>query len=125
MNIRAEDLVNLEKSTLKIAKTKIVPSINSDLDGKPLMRMGTGGKFDNFFLWDTAFTAIWGRYFLSSLPIENSLDNLYTARSEEGFISREYNSKGDPIWHHNHPIAFAPPLLTLSLIHISEPTRPY
>ena len=49
MNIREEDLVNLEKSTLKIAKTKIVPSINSDLDGKPLMRMGTGGKFDNFF----------------------------------------------------------------------------
>ena len=123
MNIRAEDLVNLEKSTLKIAKTKIVPSINSDLDGKPLMRMGTGGKFDNFFLWDTAFTAIWGRYFLSSLPIENSLDNLYTARSEEGFISREYNSKGDPIWHHNHPIAFAPPLLTwaeLSLFEISS-----
>ena len=123
MNIRAEDLVILEKSTLKIAQTKIVPSIKSDSYGNSLMRMGTGGRFDNFFLWDTAFTAIWGRYFMDSLPIENSMDNLYLARTEEGFISREYTSRGNPIWHHNHPIAFAPPILTwaeLSMFEISS-----
>ena len=86
MSIKEEDLAKLEKSTLKIAKKKIVPSIILGSEGQPLMRMGTGGRFDNFFFWDTAFTAIWGRYFLDSLPIENSLDNLYAARTEDGFI---------------------------------------
>ena len=91
MDLKPQDFLELENSTLEIAKKKIVPSIVSDLEGKPLMRMGTGGKFDNFFFWDTAFTVIWGRYFLDSLPIENSMDNLYAARTEDGFISREYN----------------------------------
>ena len=67
--MKKEELAKLEDSTLKIAKKKIVPSIMLDSQGQPLMRMGTGGKFDNFFFWDTAFTAIWGRYFLVSLPI--------------------------------------------------------
>jgi len=62
MNIKEGNLAKLEKSTLKIAKKKIVPSIISDSKGQPLMRMGTGGRFDNFFFWDTAFTAIWGLF---------------------------------------------------------------
>ena len=49
MDFKPEDLVELEESTLQIAKKKIVPSIISDSEGQPLMRMGTGGKFDNFF----------------------------------------------------------------------------
>ena len=122
MDFKPEDLVDLEEATLEIAKKKIVPSIILDSKGKPLMRMGTGGRFDNFFFWDTAFTAIWGRYFLDSLPIENSLDNLYAARTEEGFISREYNSIGEPIWKHDHPIAFAPPLLTWAELSLFELT---
>lgn len=122
MDLKPQDFLELENSTLEIAKKKIVPSIISDLEGKPLMRMGTGGKFDNFFFWDTAFTVIWGRYFLDSLPIENSLDNLYAARTEDGFISREYNSMGEPIWDHNHPIAFAPPLLTWAELSLFELT---
>ena len=125
MNIKEGNLAKLEKSTLKIAKKKIVPSIISDSKGQPLMRMGTGGRFDNFFFWDTAFTAIWGRYFLDCLPIENSLDNLYAARTEDGFISREYNSKGEPIWHHNHPIAFSPPLLTWAELCLFQITQDY
>ena len=122
MDLKPQDFLELENSTLEIAKKKIVPSIVSDLEGKPLMRMGTGGKFDNFFFWDTAFSVIWGRYFLDSLPIENSLDNLYAARTEDGFISREYNSIGEPIWDHNHPIAFAPPLLTWAELSLFEQT---
>ena len=49
MSIKEEDLAKLEKSTLKIAKKKIVPSIILGSEGQPLMRMGTGGRFDNFF----------------------------------------------------------------------------
>ena len=86
MDFKPEDLVDLEEATLEIAKKKIVPSIILDSKGKPLMRMGTGGRFDNFFFWDTAFTAIWGRYFVESLAIENCLDNLFAARTEDGFI---------------------------------------
>ena len=49
MDFKPEDLVDLEEATLEIAKKKIVPSIILDSKGKPLMRMGTGGRFDNFF----------------------------------------------------------------------------
>ena len=41
MDLKPQDFLELENSTLEIAKKKIVPSIVSDLEGKPLMRMGT------------------------------------------------------------------------------------
>ena len=49
MDFKSEDLADLEEATLEIAKKKIVPSIILDSKGEPLMRMGTGGRFDNFF----------------------------------------------------------------------------
>ena len=49
MDFKPEDLIDIEEATLEIAKKKIVPSIILDSEGKPLMRMGTGGGFDNFF----------------------------------------------------------------------------
>ena len=49
MDFKSEDLADLEEATLEIAKKKIVPSIILDSEGEPLMRMGTGGRFDNFF----------------------------------------------------------------------------
>ena len=49
MYFKPDDLVDLEEATLEIAKKKIVPSIILNTEGKPLMRMGTGGRFDNFF----------------------------------------------------------------------------
>ena len=49
-------------------------------------RLGTGGQFDNFFLWDTAFTVIWARYLTEELPVTSSLDNLYRVQAEDGFI---------------------------------------
>ena len=58
MDFNSEDLADLEEATLEIAKKKIVPSIILDSEGKPLMRMGTGGRFDNFFFWDTAFLSL-------------------------------------------------------------------
>ena len=55
MDFKPEDLVDLEEATLEIAKKKIVPSIILDSEGKPLMRMGTGGGFDNFFFLGYGF----------------------------------------------------------------------
>jgi len=47
MDFKPEDLIDLEESTLEIARKKIVPSIILDSEGKPIMRMGTGGRFDD------------------------------------------------------------------------------
>ena len=55
MDFKPEDLIDLEEATLEIAKKKIVPSIILDSKGKPLMRMGTGGRFDNFFFLGHCF----------------------------------------------------------------------
>jgi hypothetical protein len=86
------------------------------------LRLGTGGRFDNFFLWDTAFTVIWARYLAEELPVASSLDNLYAARGGDGFICREYSPSGEPIWNSRHPIAFAPPLLTWAELSLFEVT---
>lgn len=110
----------VRSKTLDIARNRVVPA--------PLVaegtasRLGTGGQFDNFFLWDTAFTVIWARYLTEALPVASSLDNLYRVRAEDGFICREYSPSGEPIWGSRHPIAFAPPLLTWAELSLFEIT---
>ena len=110
----------LRDKTLEIARSRVVPA--PLLTEAAALRLGTGGQFDNFFLWDTAFTVIWARYLIEFLPVASSLDNLYQVREEDGFICREYFPSGEPIWDSRHPIAFAPPLLTWAELALFEIT---
>lgn len=75
-------------------------------------RISTGGGFAGFFLWDTAFGAIWAsRLPKGTFPAADSLDNFYRFATPEGFINREFTSEGEPVWSDRHPNSFAPPLL--------------
>ena len=75
-------------------------------------RLSTGGGFDGYFLWDTAFACVWAAHTpVGSFPAAASLDNLYRSASADGFICREYTAGGEAVWSAEHPNAFAPPLL--------------
>ena len=110
----------VRSKTLEIARNRVVSA--PLLAEGSAFRLGTGGGFDNFFLWDTAFTVIWARYLAQALPVASSLDNLYRVQAEDGFICREYSPSGEPIWDSRHPIAFAPPLLTWAELSLFEIT---
>ena len=110
----------VRSKTMEIARNRVVPA--PLLADGSAFRLGTGGEFDNFFLWDTAFTVIWARYLTEALPVAASLDNLYRVRAKDGFICREYSPSGEPIWDSRHPIAFAPPLLTWAEFSLFEIT---
>ena len=81
---------------------------------KPLgRRLSTGGGFHGFFVWDSAFAVLWARYLDGAeFPYHSTLDNFYTVAGADGFISREYTAAGDEVWSSDHPISFAPPLLS-------------
>lgn len=79
-------------------------------------RIATGGNFTGYFLWDSAFCVLWARCTTKEegFPVEGTLDNFYVlqAQSEDGLINREYSAKGRAYWNPDHPVSFAPPLLT-------------
>lgn len=101
------------KCTIEIAK------IDDAKSGNILRpRLGTGGEFADLFLWDTAFTAMWGKYHMDELPVERSLDNFYKLQDDDGFISRQYLNTGESKWSKEHPISFAPPILSWAEIDI-------
>ena len=102
---------------LKIAKAKIAEVDRfraENVARKDLKsRIATGGSFGGYFLWDTAFAAIWAaRLPKGTLPAVESLDNFYALADENGFINREYTANGVRVWGPSHPNAFAPPLLS-------------
>lgn len=100
----------MEQETVRIAVSKLGQAVpGSKIEGP---RLGTGGGFSGIFFWDTAFTSIWARYHRDVLPVERSLDNLYRLQDADGFINREYSAEGEPCWPREHPIAFAPPVLS-------------
>ena len=74
-------------------------------------RLGTGGTFEDIFLWDTCFCAFWAQYHPERFPLEASLDNFYRCQDPDGFINRQIRTDGHGKWDPRHPIAFAPPLL--------------
>jgi len=75
--------------------------------------IGTGGNFGGYFLWDTCFNVLWGaKEPKGTFPVLESMDNLYKLADAEGFVSRQYEPKGTPSWAAEHPISFAPPLMT-------------
>ena len=105
------------EGALKIAKAKIAEADRfrkENVARKDLKsRIATGGSFGGYFLWDTAFAAIWAaRLPKGTLPAVESLDNFYTLADENGFINREYTANGVRVWEPSHPNAFAPPLLS-------------
>ncbi|MCQ2380703.1 MAG: hypothetical protein MJ025_07270 [Victivallaceae bacterium] len=98
-----------EKGALDIARRKLVTESSSELVSVP--RIGTGGGFTDIFQWDTAFSALWAKYYPREFFIENSLDNFYRLQDERGFISRQYLPDGRSLWGREYPISYAPPLL--------------
>lgn len=83
-------------------------------------RLGTGGSFEDIFLWDTAFCGHWAKYYTEEFPLEGSLDNFYRCQTEEGFISRQIHSNGISKWSSDYPISFAPPLLSWIELDLDE-----
>ena len=75
-------------------------------------RLGTGGSFEDIFLWDTAFCCHWAKYYKDIFPLEGSLDNFYNCQTNDGFISRQIHSNGISKWSSQFPTSFAPPLLS-------------
>ena len=99
----------LEDAAVEIARRKMDTAPCSDRILRP--RMGTGGEFEDLFLWDTAFICMWAMHF-PEMPVENSLDNFYRLQAENGFIYRQYHPTGNPKFLDPHPICFAPPVLS-------------
>ena len=83
-------------------------------------RLGTGGAFEDIFLWDTAFCGHWAKYYSTRFPLEGSLDNFYRCQTEEGFISRQIHSNGISKWSPDFPVSFAPPLLSWIELELDE-----
>ncbi len=104
------DFERLERETLRIANQKLSHACFGDIIQAP--RLGTGGNYAGFFLWDTAFICMWAKYFSKELPVYTSLDNLYRLQQEDGFIFREYTAEGKPVFPQYHPSSFAPPILS-------------
>lgn len=99
----------LERAAREIGIRKMDTEPSSEVIVRP--RMGTGGHFQDLFLWDTAFICMWAMHF-PELPVVNSLDNFYRLQSDNGFIYRQYRPTGNPKFLDPHPICFAPPILS-------------
>ena len=95
----------LEIAQRKLVRDQVASKLNSP-------RMGTGGSFTDTFFWDTVFTAQWAKYHTKEFPVADSLDNFYIAQEEDGFISRQIHPNGKSKWSKEHPVSFAPPLLS-------------
>lgn len=101
---------NFEKEIIEIAEKKLERGESTEKIFRP--RLGTGGNFEDVFFWDTAFTAMWAKYYSDILPVEQSMDNLYRLQDDDGFISRQYRPDTATKWSKEHPISFAPPVLS-------------
>lgn len=78
-------------------------------------RISSGGHFTGFFLWDAAFSAHWASHVQKDapdIPLLSPFDNFYALAEPDGFIAKEYTARGTPAWSSDHPVAFAPPLIS-------------
>ena len=87
--IRSEEFCQaaLEIANRKMFRDKVPTKLCSP-------RLGTGGVFEDIFLWDTVFCGHWAKYYSDMFPLEGSLDNFYLCQTEDGFISRQIHSNG-------------------------------
>lgn len=75
---------------------------------------------DHIFLWDTCFIACYAKYHQDLLPIANALDNFYALQDADGYICREYDSKGRAVWPKSHPVSVNPPLLAFAELELFD-----
>ncbi len=106
------------QAALDIAEAKLFRDPNPTALLSP--RLGTGGNFEDIFLWDTCFCAFWAQYHPERFPLEASLDNFYRCQDPDGFINRQIRSDGRGKWDPHHPISFAPPLLAWVELTLAE-----
>ena len=98
------------QAALEIAERKM---FRDETPGKHCSpRLGTGGSFEDIFLWDTVFCCHWAKYHADKFPLTGSLDNFYRCQQDDGFISRQIRSNGISKWSPDHPVSFAPPLFS-------------
>lgn len=109
------------QAALHIAERKLFRDSEPTKLASP--RLGTGGKFVDIFLWDTAFSTFWARYHADRFPVAESLDNFYHCQTPEGFISRQICPNGISKWAADSTIGFAPPLLAWAELEL-EPYVP-
>lgn len=74
----------------------------------------------NIFLWDTCFIACYAKYHQGELPIANALDNFYALQDADGWICREYDEHGRPVWPKAHPVSVNPPLLAFAELELFD-----
>ena len=95
-------------AAVEIAKRKI----NQITKGGRPPRLATGGAFGGYFLWDSAFCVLWARHLASDFPVVETLDNFYRFAEPDGYIGRQFDAKGKPVWDPKSTLGFAPPLLS-------------
>ncbi|MDD3155378.1 MAG: hypothetical protein PHS41_10960, partial [Victivallaceae bacterium] len=105
-------------AALEIAEHKLFRDEKPSRLSSP--RLGTGGVFEDIFLWDTAFCTMWARYHRDIFPVEDSLDNFYRCQDAEGFISRQIKPNGISKWKASSTLGFAPPLLAWAELELAE-----
>lgn len=109
---------DMYERTLELGRMKLAEGSEDGRVAGP--RIGTGGGFPGIFLWDTAFCIFWMRYHQDLFPCTTSLDNFYRLQEDDGCIHREYDAEGTPSWPKDHPITFAPPLLSWAELGLFE-----
>ena len=119
----AENIRAYREAALAIADRKLQEVDDALAKEDPIeglgRRMSSGGDFGGFFMWDSVFQSIWAsRARERDYPILSSLDNFYMLQLEDGFIVREYSSRGLPCWNPDHPIALNPPILSWGEIEV-------
>lgn len=118
LEIREGRMDRFYRAALEIAERKLFVDETPSALLSP--RLGTGGRFQDIFLWDTCFCAFWAQYHPERFPLEDSLDNFYRCQTPDGFINRQIRSDGKGKWDDRHPMAFAPPLLSWVELTLSE-----
>ncbi|GAB3373713.1 MGH1-like glycoside hydrolase domain-containing protein [Massilia agri] len=98
------------RAALASARRHVRPAGDS-VFGKPFVDAAFSS---NIFLWDTCFIACYAKYHPELLPIANALDNFHALQEADGYICREYDANGRPVWPKAHPVSINPPLLAFA-----------
>ena len=118
-----ENVKAYREATIKIADLKLKEVDDALAKENPIeglgRRLSSGGDFGGFFMWDSTFQAVWAsRVKERKYPVLSSLDNFYMLQLEDGFIAREYSSRGLYCWNPDHPIALNPPIISWGEIEV-------
>lgn len=90
-----------------IAKRKVREIVDAGFSP----RLATGGAYNGYFLWDSVFCVLWARYLPAEFPVYETLDNFYRFAEPDGYIGRQFDAEGRPVWNPQSTMSFSPPLL--------------